>query len=247
MLDSELHRYLAETLEPNPKKACGKTSELGMWAGRLKHDFNFVPRVFCKDANAVMSLIGNMHREGWFMEASDNGDSWTVGWKRKDDDVTPLHGNDTLGIYTASTFPRTVARSAFRALEYRESILDVAKNTPSEQYKISSAVNRERTRWRRRVKEIWDATNDKSIPSAEILTRIQHKILGFGSEGYRGKGYKSDRILMPEDVDTSDFEEVIPGYRNIMSEEENPQHGNDVTTSESEEDERGRPSGTLPT
>ena len=54
-----------------------------MWAVKLKADFKFVPRIFCIDANAAMSLIDNMHREGWMLEAADNGNSWTVGWKRQ--------------------------------------------------------------------------------------------------------------------------------------------------------------------
>jgi len=243
MLDNDLHRYLAETLEPDPQKACGKTSELGMWGVKLKADFKFVPRVCCADANAAMSLIDNMHREGWMLKASDNGNSWTVGWKRLDDSLPLPRDNDLLGVYTATTFPRTVARSAFKALEYRDSILDVEKNTPSEQYKISSAVIRERNRWRRRVKDIWRATLLKDKTPAEILDLIQHKILGFGSMGHRGKGrqYSNERILYPEDFEVSDFEEVIKGYRNIMVEEEPTQR-----SSKGEENANGQSSGTDP-
>ena len=239
MLDSEIHRYLSETLEPDPQKALGRTSELGMWAVKLQSDFSFVPRTFCIDANAAMSLVDNMHREGWFMVASDNGDSWTVGWKRVDDALPLPKDNDLLGVYTSTTLQRTIARSAFKALEYRDSVMDVKKNTPSEEYKIQSAVIRERNRWRRRVKDIWRATLEKEKGAEEKLDAIQHKILGFGSHGYRGKGrqYSNERILYPEDFDVSDFEEVIEGYGNIIGEEEATNQSDDVASSESEEDD----------
>ena len=203
-----------------------------MWAVKLKADFKFVPRIFCIDANAAMSLIDNMHREGWMLEAADNGNSWTVGWKRLDDSLPLPRDNDSLGVYTSTTFPRTVARSAFKALEYRDSILNVEKNTPSEQYKISSAVIRERNRWRRRVKDIWRATLEKGKTPAQILGIIQHKILGFGSRGYKSKGrqYDNERILYPEDFDVSDFDELIKGYRNIISEDEPTKRGDGGTT-----------------
>ncbi len=250
MLDSEIHRYLSEALEPNPQRACGKTSERGMWGVKLQADFKFIPRTFCVDANAAMVLVDNMHREGWFMEAADNGDSWTVGWKRIDEAVPPPKDNNLLGVYTSTTLQRTIARSAFAALEYRDAVLGVEKHTPSEEYKIKSAVLRERKRWRRRVRQLWDATLDKEIASPEIITRIQHIILGFGSHGYRNKSrrYSEERILLPEDFSGADFEEVIEGYRNIIEEEETTKRGEGAKQSpESGEEDDERPSGALPT
>ena len=70
------------------------------------------------------------------------------------------------------------------------------------------------------MKEIWLITLDKELSAEERVSGVQHKILGFGSQGYRNKGYNEDRILLPEDYNVSDFEEVIPGYRNIIGEEE---------------------------